>query len=296
MAPEVWGLNLGQMQWSAFSSKNMFGNRDWHLRRTKFVVYQLALIFCVVSESLGTSALSNYVDEQKFVKSRNSNAYVYNNDYVGAASYNIFAGVFVAFIFGALFFFDLFWPERHESKSVRIAWKVCGVLAALAHLASALVITIITASHQGYVTGVSQEEGDELVSQYGKASATPLNYKKNGRAVAAVVFAWLGWCSIVPSCILLFLSIHNAEKGLGPKSAHAEGRKEAHEYANMPVRERQSHDLEKQRPSEEPGSARQSDENISPSRDIGTGREAADATPAADIPSHEPSTEASPRR
>ena len=98
------------------------------------------------------------------------------------------------------------------------------------------------------------------------------------------------------SCILLFLSIHNAEKGLGPKSAHAEGRKEAHEYANMPVRERQSHDLEKQRPSEEPGSARQPDENISPSRDSGAGREAADATPAADIPSHELSTEASPRR
>ncbi|GAB1738567.1 hypothetical protein NU219Hw_g3371t1 [Hortaea werneckii] len=295
MAPEVWGLNLGQMQWSAFSSKNMFGNRDWHLRRTKFVVYQLALIFCVVSESLGTSALSNYVDEQKFVKGRNSDAYVYNNDYVGAASYNIFAGVFVAFIFGALFFFDLFWPERHESKSVRIAWKVCGVLAALAHLASALVITIITASHQGYVTGVSQEEGDELVSQYGKASATPLNYKKNGRAVAAVVFAWLGWCSIVPSCILLFLSIHNAEKGLGPKSAHAEGRKEAHEYANMPVRERQSHDVEKQRPSEEPEPARQPDENISPSRDSRTGQDAVDATPAADIPSRELNTETTPR-
>lgn len=36
----------------------MFKNRDYHLRRTKFVVYQLAMILCVVSESLGTAALS----------------------------------------------------------------------------------------------------------------------------------------------------------------------------------------------------------------------------------------------
>lgn len=36
----------------------MFGNKDYHLRRTKFIVYQLAMIFCVVSESLGTAVLS----------------------------------------------------------------------------------------------------------------------------------------------------------------------------------------------------------------------------------------------
>lgn len=136
----------------------------------------------------------------------NNNAYVYNNDYVGAASYNIFAGVFVAFIFGAAFFFDLFWPERHESKSVRIAWKVCGVLSTLAHLAAALELTIITSTRQGYVTGVSQAEGENLVGQFHKDGGTPLNYKKNGRAVAAVVFAWLGFCSVVPSyVIMLFL-------------------------------------------------------------------------------------------
>lgn len=34
----------------------MFGNKDYYLRRTKFIVYQLAMIFCVVSESLGEPA------------------------------------------------------------------------------------------------------------------------------------------------------------------------------------------------------------------------------------------------
>jgi len=131
------------------------------------------------------------------VKRLNPNAYVYNNDYIGAASYNIFAGVFVAFIFGAAFFFDLFWPERHESKSVRIAWKVCGVLATIFHLAAALELTIITATHRGYVTGVSQAEGATLVGQFHK-DPTPLVYKHNPRALAAVVFVWLGWASIVP--------------------------------------------------------------------------------------------------
>jgi len=58
MAPVVWGLDLKEMQWGKFKSSYMFGNKDYHLRRTKFVVYQLALIFCVVSESLGTSVLS----------------------------------------------------------------------------------------------------------------------------------------------------------------------------------------------------------------------------------------------
>lgn len=58
MAPVIWGLNLGEIQWSKFKSSYMWNNR-YHLRRTKFIVYQMAMIFCVVSESLGTDALSS---------------------------------------------------------------------------------------------------------------------------------------------------------------------------------------------------------------------------------------------
>ncbi len=54
----IWGLDLKDMQWGKFKSSYMFGNKDYHLRRTKFVVYQIAMIFCVVSESVGTAALS----------------------------------------------------------------------------------------------------------------------------------------------------------------------------------------------------------------------------------------------
>jgi uncharacterized membrane protein len=170
----------------------------------------------------------DYTSGQKRVERvSNHQIAVSNDDYVGAASYNIFAGVFVAFIFGAAFFFDLIWPERKESRGVRIAWKVCGVLAVIIHLASAFTITIITATHQSHIRDVrSGEISRELYwwNQYGKHGEAPLDYKHNARAIAAVVFAWLGTCSVIPSCVLLFLSIDNVENGPGPKSRHARER------------------------------------------------------------------------
>lgn len=53
----IWGLDLHEMQWSKFRSSYMF-NRIYHLRRCKMIVYQLAMILCVCSESVGTAALS----------------------------------------------------------------------------------------------------------------------------------------------------------------------------------------------------------------------------------------------
>jgi len=53
----IWGLDLKEIQWGKFKSSYMWNN-EYHLRRTKFIVYQLAMICCVVSESLGTAALS----------------------------------------------------------------------------------------------------------------------------------------------------------------------------------------------------------------------------------------------
>jgi len=53
----IWGLDLREIQWSKFKNSYMWNN-EYHQRRTKFVIYQLAMILCVVSESLGTAALS----------------------------------------------------------------------------------------------------------------------------------------------------------------------------------------------------------------------------------------------
>jgi hypothetical protein len=53
----IWGLDLREMQWGKFKGSYMF-NQDYHLRRTKMIVYQIAMILCVCSESVGTAALS----------------------------------------------------------------------------------------------------------------------------------------------------------------------------------------------------------------------------------------------
>ncbi|RAR15974.1 gpi ethanolamine phosphate transferase 2 [Stemphylium lycopersici] len=168
----IWGLDLKEMQWSKFKSGYMW-NTMYHNRRTKFIIYQLAMILCV----------------QKFVSRLDSNVTVHNNNFVGIASYNIFVGIFVATIFGAAFFFDLFWPERFEAPGVKTAWRVCSIFACMFTLSCALAYTYIVASQSAYVTGTNAANAARLLALYG---GSPLRYSTNGRAIASVVFLWPG--------------------------------------------------------------------------------------------------------
>jgi len=163
---------------------------------------------------------SDYVDQQSFVEAHNNLAVEYNDDFVGIASYNIFVGIAVATIFGAAFFFDLFWPERHESRAVRMAWKICVVLACIMALADALALTVIVATHRVTITGVSALTAQTLYASDNKSGNPPLIYKKYGRAVASVVFLWPGFVATVASTVILFMS-HAHDDKFGPKSAHA---------------------------------------------------------------------------
>ncbi|KAF1996503.1 hypothetical protein P154DRAFT_310380 [Amniculicola lignicola CBS 123094] len=212
----IWGLDLKEIQWWKFKSSYMWNN-EYHLRRTKFTVYQLAMIFCVVSESLGTAALSDYIDEQDDIAKLYPGAHVHNNNFVGAFSYNIFVGVFVATIFGSGFFFDLFWPERHESPSVKLAWKICSILSCIFTLSSALLITIIVATKSAYVTGPNAAAATEYLHRTQHDS--PLSYKHNPRGIASVVFIWPGFLATVASTWLLWHSLAHTDL-YGPKSQH----------------------------------------------------------------------------
>jgi hypothetical protein len=229
----IWGLDLKDMQWGKFKSSYMFGNKDYHLRRTKFGIYQGAMILTVVSESLGTAALSgifsltsthtseltspDYVDQQKFVANHSPGATVHNNNFVGIASYNIFVGIFVATIFGAAFFFDLFWPERHESRAVKTAWRACSVLACFLTLSCALAYTYIVAAKSAYVTGTDAASAGRLLREYG---GSPMRYASNGRAIASVVFLWPGMVFTFLSTWLLWHSLAHIDQ-FGPMSTHA---------------------------------------------------------------------------
>lgn len=83
------------------------------------------------------------MDQQDGIYRRShGRANVHNDDYIGIASYNIWVGISVATIFGSGFFFDLFWPERHENKAVKIAWKVSSVVVSFMALADAIAMTV----------------------------------------------------------------------------------------------------------------------------------------------------------
>ena len=206
----IWGLDLHDMQWSKFKSSYMFGNRDYHLRRTKFVVYQLAMILCVVSESLGTAALSKYVDQQSDIERLHSSARVHNDDFVGIASYSeqgprlayesfadiysdIFVGVSVATIFGAAFFFDLFFPTRYEPTNIRWAWRISAVVVSIMALGDAIAFTVIIAKGTSWI---SADDADQRAIAR-EAISPPLRYRDYGEAVASLVLLWLGLVATV---------------------------------------------------------------------------------------------------
>lgn len=197
----IWGLDLHDLQWAKFKSSYMFGNKDYHLRRTKFVVYQIAMICCVVSESVGTAALTDYVKQQSRIERLHSSARVHNDDFVGIASYNIFVGIAVATIFGAAFFFDLFYPERYEPRNIRWAWRISALVVTLMTLADALALTVIVATGKSWISADSEDA--RQIAQH--RLNPPLVYRHNARAIASVVFLWVGLCGTIASCIVLWL-------------------------------------------------------------------------------------------
>lgn len=214
----IWGLDLKEMQWGKFKSNYMFKNRDYHLRRTKFVVYQIAMICTVVSESLGTAALSDYVDQQKSVEGI-TGVKIHNNNFVGIASYNIFVGIYVATIFGAAFFFDLFWPERQESRAVKLAWRICSVLACMFTLSCAIAYTYIVATKSAYLSGSNLTQAVREAARFKNGDAT-LVYKENKRALASVVFLWVGTVATFVSTFIMWRSLAYIDAH-GPFSTHA---------------------------------------------------------------------------
>jgi len=214
MAPAIWGLDLKEMQWWKFKGSYMF-NKVYHLRCTKMIVYQIAMTLCVVSESVGTAALSDYVDQQDGISTRTSGrATVQNNDIVGVFSYNIFVGIAVATIFGSAFFFDLFWPERVESPGVKVAWKVSSVVVSFMALADALALTVIVATRNASITGVSPLEAQALFIQNGPPNPV---YRHNAYCVASMVILWLGVVGSFVSTYIMWKSLAHNDV-FGPKS------------------------------------------------------------------------------
>jgi hypothetical protein len=204
MSPTLWGLDLRQVHPAKFKSSYMWNN-VYHLRRTKFIVYQLAMIFCVISESLGTAALSDYRDQAKEVSRFGGGGAEWSGDYIGVASYNIFNGIFVAFVFGAAFFFDLIFPERREDKGIRRAWKWCAVATCFTTLASAIAMSVIFATRSSRISG-TPEQIAYITQRLRETGSDPLNYRENALAKASLAFLWPGWVACIAATWVLWKS------------------------------------------------------------------------------------------
>lgn len=164
------------------------------------------MIFCVISESVGTAALSDYRDQAKEVsRLEGGGVEEWSGDFIGVASYNIFNGIFVAFVFGAAFFFDLIFPERREDVGIRRAWKYSAVVTCFTTLGSAIAMTVVFSTHSSRLSG-NPEDVARISTLLENNGSDPLEYRDNALAKASLAFLWPGWVACCVSTWVLWKS------------------------------------------------------------------------------------------
>jgi len=140
------------------------------------VLYQLAMLICLAAECTATYSLSKYEDLQGHIEaasgsappseSRKHNAHLHNNDLIDAEIITIVFCVLVACLYGADFFFLLFFPRRTYPKWYNRTKLVCAVVITAGIFVAAVVSTNVVARHSAYITGVDSSVAQGLVSVY----------------------------------------------------------------------------------------------------------------------------------
>jgi len=202
----IWGFDLSQMSWSAFGHKKMF-DRRWQLRRERFIVYQLAMLICLAAECTATYSLSKYEAQQTNIERLSENAAVHNNDIIAAECLTIVFCVLVATIYGADFFFLVFWPARRYPRWYNWTKQGLAMGITIGLAAATLMSTIVVASHKSYITGIPIEEADGYERLFYRP---PLLYRAWSVNIAYVVLLWLGFISTLASTILMFKAARHA--------------------------------------------------------------------------------------
>jgi len=214
----IWGFDLSQMSWGAFNHRNMFNPR-WHLRKERFIVYQLAMLISLAAECTATYSLSKYEDHQTHIeKASNFTAHVHNNDLIAAEVLTIVFCVFVATLFGADFFFLLFWPKRSYPRWYNITKKILAVGITAGMLAAAIMSNTVITRHSEFITGVSPQIAQDYVNIYFRP---PLEYKKWSVNIAYLVLLWIAWVFTLASTVLMFIATDYDER-YGPEAMDAD--------------------------------------------------------------------------
>ncbi|KAJ8508567.1 hypothetical protein ONZ45_g9177 [Pleurotus djamor] len=223
----IWGFELSEMKWSAFSSKNMFDKR-WPLRRERFVLYQLAMLICLAAECTATYSLSKYEYQQTNIEELYAVMHpdlnltpgaiqVHNNPIIDAAIVTIIFCVLVATLFGADFFFLLFFPRRVYPRWYNVTKLFFAVLITIGVLAGALMSTIVVATQSAYINGLEVTDSEKLFFEQ-FFYRPPFEYKTWAVNIAWTVLIWIGWVATVASTIIMFVAVrHDSLYGTDPK-------------------------------------------------------------------------------
>ncbi|KAF6746987.1 hypothetical protein DFP72DRAFT_921235 [Ephemerocybe angulata] len=235
---KIWGFDLSEMHWSAFGSKEMMDPR-YHLRKQRIIVYKIAMSVSLAAECTATYSLSKYNSHQSHIESypfpsaSPVQATENNESLIRAAISTIVFCVFVATVFGADFFFLLFFPRRRYPLWWHRLRSGAAVVVMLGVFASAVASTVVIATQEAtiYGPGVTEDVRQQVIQAYARP---PLRYRTWPQNIAWAVLVWLAFALTAASTALL-LRASAYDKRYGPEE-RAEG--VARDYDDGSERER----------------------------------------------------------
>jgi len=187
-------------------------DRRWFLRRERFVIYQLAMLICLAAECTATYSLAKYQllqDNIEAFSSTSTRVSLHNDDIIAAQCLTIVFCVFVATLWGADFFFLLFFPRRTYPRWVYTIKKALAVGILTGLTAATLMSTIIVTRHSATISGVSPATAEEYARFFYRP---PLQYRTWPTNIAWIVLSWLGLFATGVSTVILFICANHDER------------------------------------------------------------------------------------
>ncbi|CAK1366704.1 hypothetical protein CB0940_10091 [Cercospora beticola] len=200
MAPLVTGLHLSEIQWNKFKASYMWG-KTYYLRRTKFVLYQTSTLLLAAVSGISNAAANKYIDRRDDVIEQDPTLDVDVGQIIAVRVMLTVLGGILGFLFGMALLFDLWWPERRESKVMSLGWKCSSLAGSLAQFAAALAASIIVATGEVEIKGPDQQAVDEQLAAWPNSE-----YRESGTAIVTVVLAWIGFAFIASSTGVMWKS------------------------------------------------------------------------------------------
>ncbi|KAF8319223.1 uncharacterized protein EI90DRAFT_2925714 [Cantharellus anzutake] len=176
------------------------------------------MLTCLAAECTATYSLAKYTALQEHIeKYTHGRSSLHQHDILVAEAMTICFCVFVATLFGADFFFLLFWPRRLYPMWYNFTKKALAVAITAGVFASAVLSNVVVARHTAFVVRATPEEAKALTDIFFRP---PLKYYKWPTNIAYVVQLWVGFIFTAASTVLLFVAAdHDETYGIEPKPA-----------------------------------------------------------------------------